>query len=138
MPQKLLCRKYSLKFKAVARRCNDRKIQRDGTEKYKFQDMDILNISCSGRVRYFPPSFCVTTYFCEYANRQRSQLAEIWTDEEINHALEKGIVHYNGLSHGIAGALILTYGGKLIESPRFMIKENILSFSIPKWTFLTH
>lgn len=96
MPQKLLCRKYSLKFKAVARRCNDRKIQRDGTEKYKFQDMDILNISCSGRVRYFPPSFCVTTYFCEYANRQRSQLAEIWTDEEINHALEKGIVHYNG------------------------------------------
>ena len=45
---------------------------------------------------YFPTSFCVTTYFCEYANRQRAQLAEIWTDEEINHALEKGIVHYNG------------------------------------------
>ena len=65
-------------------------------KKYKFQDMDILNISCSGRIRYFPPSFCVTTYFCEYANRQRAQLAAKRTDEEINHALEKGIVHYNG------------------------------------------
>lgn len=64
--------------------------------KYRFQDMDILNITCHDKVQYLPPSFCVTTYFCEYANKKRKEINDIWQDAEIEDALLTGIIHYNG------------------------------------------
>ena len=65
-------------------------------EKYKFQDMDILNIVCKGKIKYLPPSFCLTTYINDFAVNNIEALNENWADVEVRYALEKGIVHYNG------------------------------------------
>lgn len=65
-------------------------------EKYKFQDMDILNIVCKGKIKYLPPSFCLTTYINDFAVNNIEALNENWAEVEVRYALEKGIVHYNG------------------------------------------
>ena len=65
-------------------------------QKYKFQDMDILNIVCEGKIKYLPPAFCYTTYISDFAVNNREVLKTIWTEEEIQYAQDKGIVHYNG------------------------------------------
>lgn len=64
--------------------------------KYKFQDMDILNIVCKDKIKYVSPEFCLTTYISQWAVYSRSELNEFWEDEVINKALSEGIVHYNG------------------------------------------
>ena len=63
---------------------------------YKFQDMDILNITCCGKVEFLPPAFCVTTYFCDLVNNHRNAVRTLWSDKEIDEAVVKGIIHYNG------------------------------------------
>ncbi|MEE0118674.1 MAG: glycosyltransferase family 8 protein [Bacteroidaceae bacterium] len=65
-------------------------------EKYKFQDMDILNIVCKGKIKYLPPSFCLTTYINDFAVNNIEALNDNWSEVEVRYALEKGIVHYNG------------------------------------------
>lgn len=65
-------------------------------QKYRFQDLDILNIVCGHKIIYLPPLFCLTTDITEYASNKKSVLNQLWTDEEIQIALNKGIVHYNG------------------------------------------
>lgn len=65
-------------------------------KKYIFQDMDILNIVCRGRIKYLPPSFCLSTYISENALFNRERLVEIWNDREIQKCLTLGIIHYNG------------------------------------------
>lgn len=64
--------------------------------RYRFQDMDILNITCKDKVEFLPPSFCVTTYFCQNNILNHEALKSIWTESEISDASRKGIVHYNG------------------------------------------
>ena len=64
--------------------------------KYRFQDLDVLNIACQGKIFYLGPSFCVTTYFMELSLYNKNVLTDYWTNEEISTALKKGIVHYNG------------------------------------------
>lgn len=63
---------------------------------FRFQDLDILNIACKDRILFLPPTFCVSTYFMEYAVHHKAWLAEAWSAEVIEAALENGIVHYNG------------------------------------------
>lgn len=65
-------------------------------EKYMFQDMDILNIVCGERIRFLPPSYCLSTFISENAIFNRKGLAEIWNDREIQNCLTSGIIHYNG------------------------------------------
>lgn len=64
--------------------------------KYKFQDMDIINIVCKGKIKYLSPSFCYTTYIADLAANNRELLETIWTKEQIQDAQDYGIVHYNG------------------------------------------
>lgn len=64
--------------------------------KFHFQDLDVLNIACKGKITYLKPTFCLTTYFSELALRYRNLLHDIWDDKDIEEALTKGIVHYNG------------------------------------------
>lgn len=64
--------------------------------KYKFQDMDILNITCQNNVKFLPPSFCVTTYFCDMAVSDKEELISVWSEDDIKEAFSKGIIHYNG------------------------------------------
>lgn len=84
---------------------NSRKMREEGVldrfrthidEKYKFQDMDIINIVCKGEIKYLAPSFCYTTYISDFAVNNREKLKTVWTEEQIQKAQDKGIVHYNG------------------------------------------
>ena len=65
-------------------------------DKYQFQDLDILNIVCSGKIKYLPPFFCLTTDISEYASMDREKILGMWSEDEIYHAMHAGIVHYNG------------------------------------------
>lgn len=64
--------------------------------KFLFQDLDVLNIACKGKIAYLKPAFCLTTYFSELALRYRHLLRDFWSDKDIDEALTEGIVHYNG------------------------------------------
>lgn len=84
---------------------NSKKMREDGIvdkfrehvdKKYKFQDMDIINIVCKGKIKYLPPSFCYTTYISDFAVNNRELLKNVWSEEQIQEAQDKGIVHYNG------------------------------------------
>lgn len=72
------------------------KFKQHAKMKYKFQDMDIINICCENKIMYLNPGFCLSTYICEWATRNRKKLTNIWSDNEIDNALSEGIVHYNG------------------------------------------
>lgn len=63
---------------------------------YKFQDMDILNLVCKGKIRYLSPNFCLSTLICQASIYNRETILNLWNQEEIDCALEQGIVHYNG------------------------------------------
>lgn len=93
---------------------NSRKIREDGLvtkfkeqayKKYRFQDLDILNIVCEGHIKYLAPGFCLTTDITEYASDGSDRLLTIWSKDDIQHALDKGIVHYNGQKPWIGGCI---------------------------------
>lgn len=63
---------------------------------YIYQDMDVLNLVCRGKIKYMPMSFCLTTYLNDYAVHDKSVLLPHWDDAQIKYAMTKGIVHYNG------------------------------------------
>ena len=84
---------------------NSKKILEDGIidkfltlskNKYKYQDMDILNIVCRGHIEYLSPEFCLTTYISQWVIYNRQALKQFWNDGMIERALSSGIVHYNG------------------------------------------
>ena len=64
--------------------------------KYVFQDMDVINIACRGKIKYLPPSFCMTTYISEFSIYKKDELLCVWSEDELNVAREIGIVHFNG------------------------------------------
>lgn len=63
---------------------------------YKFQDMDMINIVCRGKIKYLAPSFCLSTFISENSVYHQDELTKIWTEQEMVDALKSGIVHYNG------------------------------------------
>lgn len=65
-------------------------------KKFLFQDMDILNIVCWGKIKYLSPAYCLSTFITEKAVNDRTVLLNIWSEKEIQDALDKGIVHFNG------------------------------------------
>lgn len=64
--------------------------------KYKFQDMDILNLVCKDKIKYISPVFCLTTYISEWNVYNKDVLFEFWDELTISKALSEGIIHYNG------------------------------------------
>lgn len=74
-------------------------------KKYRFQDLDILNIVCQDRIQYLSPAFCLTTDITEYASKNKIKILDIWTDAEIQYALNNGIVHYNGKKPWVGGCI---------------------------------
>lgn len=84
---------------------NAAKIRNDGLtqvflshkdKKYRFMDMDIINLSCTGSFMPLPPAFCMTVDFYEAITKERERLRKYYSDEEMDYALKQGIVHYNG------------------------------------------
>lgn len=63
---------------------------------YKYQDMDVINIACRGKIKYLSPLFCLTTYISEYYVYRKQELYDIWDREYVDNAMSYGIVHYNG------------------------------------------
>ena len=84
---------------------NSKKIREDGIipqfkklaqNNYIYQDMDVLNLVCRGKINYLPLEYCLTTYLNDYAVHDKSILLQYWNEEQIGRAMVKGIVHYNG------------------------------------------
>lgn len=84
---------------------NSKKIREDGLtsrfrelagNKYRFQDLDVLNIACQGKIEYLKPNFCLTTYIAELSLNNREALYDYWSDADINEAMKNGTIHYNG------------------------------------------
>ena len=67
-----------------------------GRNEYSQQDMDIMNIACNGRILPLGPSFCLTVLLYDLIVNRRAEMEAIYGKEELDHALQKGIVHYNG------------------------------------------
>lgn len=67
-----------------------------GKQSFQQQDMDIINIACNGRFFPLGPSFCLTVQLYDLILTRRDEMDAIFSHEELTHALEKGIVHYNG------------------------------------------
>lgn len=64
--------------------------------KYRYQDQDILNIACRGRVLYLPPCYNMTDLSFVHFIRNREMVMRIYSDSEIKEALQYGNIHYNG------------------------------------------
>lgn len=63
---------------------------------YHQQDMDIINIASNGRFYALPPAFCLTNYLYDLIVNNKDKMLRLFPEEELNHALSTGIVHYNG------------------------------------------
>ena len=72
------------------------KFRSHATKQYRFQDMDVLNIVCAGKIKYLSPSFCFTTYYADLILRKKEELCKIWAENEMQNAFKEGIIHYNG------------------------------------------
>ncbi|MCT1526185.1 glycosyltransferase family 8 protein [Sphingobacterium hotanense] len=60
---------------------------------WKYQDMDVINVACKGRIKYLGPGFCVVGTTAEILKNPHQQY---YTKEEAKYALNYGIIHYNG------------------------------------------
>lgn len=67
-----------------------------GRNNYRQQDMDIINIACNGRFYRFPPAFCLAVSIYRMIVLRRDDMLSLYNSSELDYALEKGIVHYNG------------------------------------------
>ena len=65
-------------------------------KKFLYQDMDIINIVCYGRIKPLIPAFCLTNYLTETMITRRKEFLKLFPDDVIEYSLQKGIVHYNG------------------------------------------
>ena len=83
---------------------NSQKLREDGMvqkfikeasiSNYKYQDMDIINIVCKGKIKRLPPVFCLSVAINKYAVYQIEN--PCYTKQELEDALQEGIIHYNG------------------------------------------
>lgn len=64
--------------------------------KYRFQDMDIINLTCGSYIKPLPPAFCLTVTYYDAIVNERDRLRGLYSDSEMDYALKHGIVHYNG------------------------------------------
>lgn len=64
-------------------------------KKYKFQDQDILNLTCLKAHKLLPFRYNMTDYVNYYIQSKHSYFA-CYSQEEINEALRIGTIHYNG------------------------------------------
>lgn len=96
--QNIICSGFLVMDCAAMRRENlkDRFLEL-AKNRYKFQDQDILNIACAGRIKMLAPKYSLLTYISYYSiNNGKDSLEPLWTDAEVDEALREGNVHYNG------------------------------------------
>ena len=62
--------------------------------KYKYQDMDIINIVCKGKIKKISPEFCLSHAVRHCAIYQPEPL--VYTKQALEDSLKDGIIHYTG------------------------------------------
>lgn len=65
-------------------------------EKLKYQDQDILNLTCGVKVLFLPIKYNMTDYSYYFLNKERNKIASILTGEDIEEAMHHGNIHFNG------------------------------------------
>lgn len=63
---------------------------------YNQQDMDIINIACNKTIKALDPGYCLTVQLNDLIVHRRNEMLTLWSDDILNYAMSKGIVHYNG------------------------------------------
>lgn len=97
-PQNVICSGF-LVMDTKAMRCEgiEQKYIEESRNKFKFQDQDVLNITCAGRIKMLAPKYSLLTYINLYALQNGfSSFLPLWTAEQIEEALSYGNIHYNG------------------------------------------
>ncbi|MCY4778536.1 glycosyltransferase family 8 protein [Sphingobacterium sp. UT-1RO-CII-1] len=64
------------------------------TSQYEYQDMDILNIVCKGKIKTLSPVFCGTIEVFKLAAKKENQ--PLYALSELGKIHNKGVIHYNG------------------------------------------
>lgn len=75
--------------------CVDR-FKMEAKKKYKFQDQDILNIVCQGKIKFLPPVYNMTNYAFDYCTHKRNTLLQHYTEGQLHEFILNGNIHYNG------------------------------------------
>lgn len=65
-------------------------------KKLKFQDQDILNIVCSGRIHYLSLEYNMTDYSYYFAIRKPELISDQFSNDTIDFAVNHGNIHFNG------------------------------------------
>lgn len=63
---------------------------------YRYQDQDILNISCKGKIKFLPPCYNVNDCALIYMYWHPEQLPDAFSEYDCEYARQKGNVHYSG------------------------------------------
>ncbi len=63
---------------------------------YRYQDQDIINISCRGRIKLLAPCYNVNDCALIYIYWHRDMLPETITENDFNYAAANGNLHYSG------------------------------------------
>lgn len=69
---------------------------REMGKRYKYQDMDIINVVCKGRVRFLSPIFCYTVYINYILLFMYDKIKESVGEKEKLQIMKYGLIHYNG------------------------------------------
>lgn len=65
-------------------------------KKLKYQDQDILNLTCGEKVLFLPIKYNMTDYSYYFLNKERDRIASILTRENVDDAIRYGNIHFNG------------------------------------------
>lgn len=65
-------------------------------KKLKFQDQDILNIVCNGRIHYLSLEYNMTDYSYLFAIRKPELIKNLFSNNTIDFAVNHGNIHFNG------------------------------------------
>lgn len=63
---------------------------------YKYQDQDILNISCKGKIKYLPPCYNVNDCALIYIYWHPEVLPSMFSEKDYEYARKCGTIHYSG------------------------------------------
>lgn len=64
--------------------------------KYIYQDMDVLNLACKGKIKTISPYFCLTNFVYNFLIKNRAYFQAQYTEDDIERILTRGVVHFNG------------------------------------------
>ena len=65
-------------------------------KKLRFQDQDILNIVCKGRILYLSLEYNMTDYSYLFSMRKPELIKDLFSNETIAFAINHGNIHFNG------------------------------------------